>query len=116
GQHSQPLGPAKSVCRQSVTILHMSRFPYLRMRRLRQSAPLRDLVRETRLSPAELIYPLFVCPPDKRKPVASMPGVANISIEEAVKQAHEAKSLGLGGIILFGLPDQKDEAATGAWH
>src|SRR5258708_29909061 len=91
-------------------------FPVTRLRRMRQSEPLRALVRETRLVPTNFIYPLFICPGEGvRKEISSMPGVFNISVDEAVKEAREAKSLGLGGIILFGLPEKKDEAATGAW-
>jgi porphobilinogen synthase len=83
---------------------------------MRQSEPLRALVRETYLTPTNFIYPLFVCPGTRiRKEISSMPGVFNISVDEAVKEAREAKSLGLGGIILFGLPEKKDEVATGAW-
>jgi porphobilinogen synthase len=83
---------------------------------MRQSEPLRSLVRETRLAPVNFIYPLFVCPGERvRKEISSMPGVFNLSVDEAVKEAREAKSLGLGGIILFGLPEKKDEVATGAW-
>jgi len=83
---------------------------------MRQSEPLRALVRETHLIPTNFIYPLFVCPGEGvRKEISSMPGVFNISVDEAVKEAREAKSLGLGGIILFGLPEKKDESATGAW-
>jgi porphobilinogen synthase len=91
-------------------------FPVTRMRRMRQTDSLRSLVRETRLTPANFIYPLFVCPGEGvRKEISSMPGVFNLSVDEAVKEAREAKSLGLGGIILFGLPEKKDEVATGAW-
>jgi len=91
-------------------------FPITRLRRMRQSEPLRSLVRETLLAPVNFIYPLFVCPGEGvRKAIGSMPGVFNISVDEAVKEAKEAQSLGLGGIILFGLPEKKDEAATGAW-
>src|ERR1051326_1554386 len=91
-------------------------FPVTRLRRLRQSESLRSLVRETHLEPSNFIYPLFVCPGDRmRKEIGSMPGVFNLSVDEAVKEAREAKSLGLGGIILFGLPEKKDEVATGAW-
>jgi porphobilinogen synthase len=91
-------------------------FPITRLRRMRQSEPLRSLVRETRLSPVNFIYPLFVCPGEGvRREIGSMPGVFNLSVDEAVKEAGEAKSLGLGGIILFGLPETKDEIATGAW-
>ena len=83
---------------------------------MRQTDSMRSLVRETRLTPANFIYPLFVCPGEGvRKEISSMPGVFNISVDEAVKEAREAKQLGLGGIILFGLPETKDEVATGAW-
>ncbi|HZE22580.1 MAG TPA: porphobilinogen synthase, partial [Blattabacteriaceae bacterium] len=91
-------------------------FPTTRLRRMRQTDSLRSLVRETRLTPRNFIYPLFVCPGEGvRKEISSMPGVFNISVDEAVKEAHEAKQLGLGGIILFGLPEKKDQVATGAW-
>jgi porphobilinogen synthase len=83
---------------------------------MRQSDSLRSLVRETRLTPTGFIYPLFICPGEGvRKEISSMPGVFNISVDEAVEEAREAKSLGVGGIILFGLPEKKDEVATGAW-
>ena len=83
---------------------------------MRQTDSLRSLVRETRLTPTGFIYPLFVCPGEGvRKEIRSMPGVFNLSVDEAVKEAREAKSLGVGGIILFGLPEKKDEVATGAW-
>src|SRR5882762_2648406 len=88
-------------------------FPTTRLRRMRQSDSLRSLVRETRLTPTGFIYPLFICPGEGvRKEISSMPGVFNLSVDEV---AQEAKSLGVGGIILFGLPEKKDEVATGAW-
>src|SRR3954468_3076664 len=91
-------------------------FPTHRMRRLRASAGLRNLVRETRLSPANLVYPLFVCPGQSvRKPIGSMPGVFNLSVDQAVEEARETYSLGIPAIILFGLPEKKDEQASGAW-
>ena len=91
-------------------------FPANRLRRLRRSESLRSLVRETRLTPESLVYPLFVCPGSGvRKEVRSMPGVFNLSVDETVKEAREVQSLGLPSIILFGLPERKDEAATGAW-
>src|SRR5207302_9063064 len=91
-------------------------FPVTRLRRMRQSDSLRSLVRETRLTPTSFIYPLFVCPGEGvRKEISSMPGVFNISVDEAVKEARESKQLGRGGVILFGLPEKKDEVATGAW-
>ncbi len=86
------------------------------MRRLRRSEPMRALVRETHLHPGALIYPLFLCPGEGvRRPISSMPGVFNLSIDEALKEAKEATQLGLGGLLLFGLPEEKDEQATGAW-
>jgi len=86
------------------------------MRRLRRSEPLRSLVRETSVEPGDLIYPLFLCPGEGiRHAVGSMPGVFNLSIDEAVREAEEAASLGIGGLLLFGLPATKDEQGTGAW-
>ncbi|MCU1284929.1 MAG: porphobilinogen synthase [Acidobacteriales bacterium] len=74
------------------------------------------MVRETRLTPESFVYPLFVCPgKGVRKAIGSMPGVFNLSVDEAVKEAREAKSLGIPAMILFGLPETKDEIATGAW-
>src|SRR5579863_7277280 len=91
-------------------------FPETRLRRLRQSEQLRSMVRETRLSPASFVYPMFVCPGQGvRKDVRSMPGVFNLSVDEAVKEARAAHALGVPAVILFGLPDKKDEVATGAW-
>jgi porphobilinogen synthase len=92
-------------------------FPVQRPRRLRSSDALRSFVRETRLSPEGFIYPLFVCPGESvRKEIRSMPGVFNLSVDEAVKEAREVKALGIPAIILFGLPEKKDEIATGAWE
>ena len=86
------------------------------MRRLRRGEPLRALVRETTLEPGNLIYPLFLCPGEGvRREVGSMPGVFNLSIDEAVREAEEAARLGLGGLLLFGLPEAKDEQGSGAW-
>ncbi|HMD77791.1 MAG TPA: porphobilinogen synthase [Terracidiphilus sp.] len=91
-------------------------FPETRMRRLRRTEPLRSLVRETSLEPGDLIYPLFLCPGEGlRREVGSMPGVFNLSIDEAVREAEEAASLGLAGLLLFGLPETKDVQGTGAW-
>jgi porphobilinogen synthase len=74
------------------------------------------MVRETRLTPENFVYPLFVCPGEGvRKEVQSMPGVFNLSVDETVKEAREAHSLGVPALILFGLPEKKDEVATGAW-
>jgi len=92
-------------------------FPATRLRRLRRTGALRSLVRETRLSPENFVYPLFVCPGEGvRREVRSMPGVFNLSVDEAVKEAREAKSLGIPAVMLFGLPEKKDDVATGAWE
>jgi porphobilinogen synthase len=91
-------------------------FPITRLRRLRKSEQLRSIVRETRLSPENFVYPLFVCPgKGVRKEVRSMPGVFNLSVDEAVKEVQEVHDLGVPSVILFGLPEKKDEVATGAW-
>ncbi len=91
-------------------------FPVTRLRRLRRTAELRNMVAETRLTPDAFVYPMFVCPGEGiRKEVRSMPGVFNLSIDEAVKEASQVYGLGVPSIILFGLPDKKDEVATGAW-
>ena len=91
-------------------------FPATRMRRLRSTEALRSLVRETRLTPDSLVYPIFICPGSGvRKEVGSMPGVCNLSVDEAVKEAQRTHALGVPAVILFGLPEKKDEVATGAW-
>ncbi|HZZ40637.1 MAG TPA: porphobilinogen synthase [Acidobacteriaceae bacterium] len=91
-------------------------FPVTRMRRLRRTESLRALVRETHLEPGALILPLFITPGEGiRKEIGSMPGVFNLSVDEVVKEAENAASLGIGGLLLFGLPESKDEEATGAW-
>src|SRR5580698_5130002 len=91
-------------------------FPVHRKRRLRVSEPMRRLVRETRLDPAQFVLPLFACPGEGvRKPISSMPGNFQLSIDELVKECDQAHALGIGGVILFGIPDSKDESATGAY-
>src|SRR3977135_1378991 len=91
-------------------------FPITRLRRLRRNEPLRSMVRETRLTPEAFVYPIFVCPGQRgRKAVRPMPGGFNLSGDEAVKEARETYSLGVPAVILFGLPEKKDEVATGAW-
>src|SRR5271154_4889215 len=91
-------------------------FPATRLRRLRSSVAMRSLVRETHLHPGALIYPLFICSGEGvRREIGSMPGVFNLSIDEAVKEAEACAALGIGGLLLFGLPVEKDEQATGAW-
>jgi len=77
---------------------------------------MRSLVRETHLHPGALIQPVFVCPGEGvRKEVSSMPGVFNLSIDEALKEAEAFAALGIGGLLLFGLPAEKDEQGSGAW-
>src|ERR1700691_5212745 len=91
-------------------------FPIHRMRRLRASETLRSLVRETRLAPSQFILPLFTCPGEGvRREITSMPGNCQLSIDELVKDCVEAAKLGIGGVILFGIPAVKDELASGAY-
>ncbi len=91
-------------------------FPVHRMRRLRASEALRSLVRETRLAPTQFILPLFACPGEGvRREISSMPGNYQLSIDELVKECVEAAKLGIGGVILFGIPAVKDEVASGAY-
>jgi porphobilinogen synthase len=92
------------------------RFPQQRLRRTRRTAGLRNLVRETRLSPQNFVYPIFVTAgEDVRTPIASMPGIFQLSINHAVAEARRAYDLGIPAVLLFGIPDHKDEAATGAY-
>jgi porphobilinogen synthase len=91
-------------------------FPTHRLRRRRSSEAIRSLVRETRLSPVQFILPLFVCPGEGvRREIGAMPGNYQLSIDELVKECAEIQALGIGGVILFGLPETKDEMATGAY-
>ncbi len=91
-------------------------FPAVRPRRLRQSAALRRLVCETRLSVAQLVLPLFVRSGKKvRKPIGAMPGVFQLSLDELLREATRAHVLGVPAVLLFGIPDRKDERATGAY-
>ena len=95
-------------------------FPKTRMRRLRATAGLRGLVREHELRASQLVLPLFVADAaarggQDRQPIESMPGVARLSTAAAVAEAQEAAALGLGGVILFGIPAEKDERGSGAW-
>jgi porphobilinogen synthase len=91
-------------------------FPVNRPRRLRRNDTLRRMVRETRLAPDDLIQPYFVCPGrDVRKPVAAMPGVAQLSVDNVVRDAQETWSAGVPAIILFGIPAHKDATGSAAW-
>jgi porphobilinogen synthase len=91
-------------------------FPATRMRRLRQSGLLRDLVRETELTPSHLVYPMFVeLGTDSRTPIEAMPGIERLSISHAVEEAGEVHALGIPAVLLFGIPAQKDDQASGAY-
>jgi porphobilinogen synthase len=90
--------------------------PDARLRRTRRTAALRSLVRETRLDPAMLVAPLFVRPGRGiREPIASLPGVERLSPDEAAREAERLAELGVGGVLLFGLPAAKDPEGSGAW-
>jgi porphobilinogen synthase len=90
--------------------------PSHRLRRLRRTAPLRALVRETRVHPRQLVAPIFVQPGrELRSPISSMPGVARLSPDEVVREARRLAQLDIGGLILFGLPADKDAVGSGAW-
>ncbi len=92
-------------------------FPQTRMRRLRASASLRGLVRETELHPGRLVLPMFVSEAATvREPIATMPGVDRLPISEAVAEAGELAALGIAAVMLFGVPAQKDEQGSGAWE
>jgi porphobilinogen synthase len=91
-------------------------FPATRMRRLRKSGVLRDLVRETELDVRRLVYPMFVVLGlEGREPIAAMPGIDRLSISAAVEEAGEAAALGIPAVLLFGIPAHKDEEGSGAW-
>ena len=91
-------------------------FPTQRLRRLRASEALRGLVRETHLHPGQFILPLFACPGEGvKREIGAMPGNYQMSIDELVKECAEVHGLGIGGVILFGLPEHKDEMASGAY-
>lgn len=91
-------------------------FPQTRMRRTRATPALRGLVRETRLAPADLVYPMFVVHgADRREPIAAMPGIYRLSIVHAVAEAADAAALGIPAVLLFGIPAVKDEEGSGAW-
>jgi porphobilinogen synthase len=91
-------------------------FPQTRLRRLRGTRALRGLVRETRLEPADFVYPMFVAHGiDRREPIPAMPGIDRLSIEHAVAEAGEVQGLGIPAVLLFGIPASKDEEGSGAW-
>jgi porphobilinogen synthase len=91
-------------------------FPQTRLRRLRATRALRGIVRETRLTATDLVYPMFVAHGiDRREPIAAMPGVDRLSIAHAIAEAGEAAALGIPAVLLFGIPAAKDEEGSGAW-
>ena len=105
--------PRISVFRKGTNLSQLLNRP----RRLRRTGNLRALVRETRLAPDDFILPLFACAgKNVRREIASMPGVHNLSVDEIAKEAAAASELGVKGIILFGLPEAKDESGTSAYH
>jgi len=94
----------------------MANYPIKRLRRLRYNPIIRDMIKETELTKNDFIYPLFVVPGEKvKKPVKSMPGVFQLSIDELVKECKEVESLGLPAVILFGIPEHKDEKGSEAY-
>ena len=94
----------------------MTGFPNVRMRRLRRTPAMRALVRETRLTPDRFVAPMFVrLGSGRREPISALPGVSRLTPDEAVADAQELVSLGVPAVILFGLPERKDETGSGAW-
>jgi porphobilinogen synthase len=90
-------------------------FPATRLRRLRKTGVMRELVRETTLTPADLVYPMFVQLGEGRAPIEAMPGISRVSISHAVEEAGEAHALGIPAVLLFGVPAEKDEQGSGAY-
>ena len=94
----------------------MSTFPATRLRRLRRTASLRELVRETQLDLGDLVYPMFVCPGEGvTEPLEGLPGIGRRSVDALVEEAHELLRLGVGAVLLFGIPEEKDDVASGAY-
>ena len=92
-------------------------FPEYRPRRMRRSESLRRLIRETQIAVDDFIYPIFVIPGrGARKPISSLPGISQVSVDEAVAEAKEAHELGIPAVILFGVPDKKDAVGSEAWN
>jgi porphobilinogen synthase len=90
-------------------------FPATRLRRLRKTGVMRELVRETTLTPADLVLPMFVQLGEDRTPIDAMPGIERMSISNAVEEAGEAHALGIPAVLLFGIPAEKDEQGSGAF-
>src|SRR6185369_16353040 len=91
-------------------------FPITRLRRMRKTPALRDMFRETSVSTTDLIYPLFIVEGERvKKEISSMPGQYQLSIDNARRECEELQTLGVNSVILFGIPDQKDEVGSGAY-
>jgi len=94
----------------------MATFPVTRLRRFRRTAPLRALVRETRLDPGELVAPLFACPGEGVvEPLSGLPGIVRRSVDELARECARLQGLGLGAVLLFGIPEEKDDVGSGAY-
>jgi porphobilinogen synthase len=94
----------------------VSTFPVTRLRRFRRTAPLRALVRENRLDLADFVYPLFACPGEGvERPLEGLAGIAQRSVDRLCDEAEEAHRVGVGAVLLFGIPEEKDDAAAGAY-
>ncbi|HEX2112284.1 MAG TPA: porphobilinogen synthase [Gaiellaceae bacterium] len=94
----------------------MATFPVTRLRRFRRTAPLRALVRETRLDVGDLVYPLFVCPGEGvEAPLEGLPGIARRSVDLLAEEAARVHALGIGAVLLFGIPEDKDDVGSGAY-
>ena len=94
----------------------MATFPRLRLRRLRRTETIRGMVRETRLAPSDFIYPIFVCHgQDVRTPIEPMPGCYQLSLDQLLPEVMEVTELGISGVLLFGLPVQKDDTGSEAY-
>jgi porphobilinogen synthase len=103
-------------CRFGICGGRLSAFPATRLRRLRRTDALRSLVRETRLSLDDVVAPLFACPGEGVvRPVEGLPGIAQRSVDELVREAAELHALGVPAVLLFGIPEEKDEEGSGAW-
>jgi porphobilinogen synthase len=90
--------------------------PMIRPRRLRNSEGIRKMVRETELNPADFVYPLFVVPGENTKcEITSLPGTCHLSVDMALQEAQEAYALGIPAVLIFGLPEYKDEQGSSAW-
>src|SRR4051812_48527594 len=91
-------------------------FPTTRLRRLRRTTAIRDLFRETLITPGDFVYPLFIVEGEGfRKEISSMPGQYQLSIDKAVSECEELLNLGVASVILFGIPEEKDEFGSGAY-